>query len=168
MVLIKGITFQIKDILKKNPQGMTVTQIAGKTGINRNTVGRYLENLLVSGQVEMRRFGMKKIYALSQRVALSSILSISSELVVQLDSSLRIIYANEPFLKLVETDNTDILGKNIEYTPVSIVFDELFTGFIENIKEGVIGKEWSGEFVLSTKDIHLFCRIVPKIGRAHV
>jgi PAS domain S-box-containing protein len=163
MVLIKGITFQIKDILKKNPQGMTVTQIAHKTGINRNTVGRYLENLLVSGQVEMRRFGMKKIYALSQRVALSSILSISSELVVQLDSSLRIIYANEPFLKLVETDNTDILGKNIEYTPVSIVFDELFTGFIENIKEGVIGKEWSGEFVLSTKDIHLFCRIVPTV-----
>jgi PAS domain S-box-containing protein len=163
MVLIKGITSQIKDILKKNPQGMTVTQIARKTGINRNTVGRYLENLLVSGQVEMRRFGMKKIYALSQRVALSSILSISSELVVQLDSSLRIIYANEPFLKLVETDNNDILGKNIEYTPVSIVFDELFTGFIENIKEGVIGKEWSGEFVLSTKDIHLFCRIVPTV-----
>ena len=142
---------------------MTITQIAQKTRINRNTVGRYLENLLVSGQVEMRRFGMKKIYALSQRVALSSILSISSELVVQLDSSLRIIYANEPFLKLVETDNTDILGKNIEYTPVSLVFDELFTGFIENIKEGVIGKEWSGEFVLSTKDIHLFCRIVPTV-----
>ena len=163
MVLIKDITSKIKDILNKNPQGMTITQIAQKTRINRNTVGRYLENLLVSGQVEMHRFGMKKIYALSQRVALSSILSISSELVVQMDSSLRIIYANEPFLKLVETDNTDILGKNIEYTPVSLVFDELFTGFIENIKEGVIGKEWSGEFVLSTKDIHLFCRIVPTV-----
>ena len=163
MVLIKDITSKIKDILNKNPQGMTITQIARKTRINRNTVGRYLENLLVSGQVEMHRFGMKKIYALSQRVALSSILSISSELVVQMDSSLRIIYANEPFLNLVGSDNNNLIGKNIEYTPVSMVFDELFEGFIENIKEGVLGKEWSGEFVLSTKDIHLFCRIVPTV-----
>ena len=163
MVLIKDITSKIKDILNKNPQGMTITQIAQKTRINRNTVGRYLENLLVSGQVEMRRFGMKKIYALSQRVALSSILSISSELVVQMDSSLRIIYANEPFLNLVGSDNNNLIGKNIEYTPVSMVFDELFTGFIENIKEGVLGKEWSGEFILSTKDIHLFCRIIPTV-----
>jgi PAS domain S-box-containing protein len=163
MVLIKDITSKIKDILHKTPQGMTITQIAHKTGINRNTVGRYLENLLVSGQVEMHRFGMKKIYALSQRVALSSILSISSELVVQMDSSLRIIYANEPFLNLVGSDNNNLIGKNIEYTPVSMVFDELFEGFIENIKEGVTGKEWSGEFVLSTKDIHLFCRIVPTV-----
>jgi len=106
---------------------------------------------------------MKKIYALSQRVALSSILSISSELVVQMDSSLRIIYANEPFLNLVGSDNNSLIGKNIEYTPVSMVFDELFEGFIENIKDGVAGKEWSGEFVLSTKDIHLFCRIVPTV-----
>jgi PAS domain S-box-containing protein len=126
-------------------------------------MSRYLENLLVSGQVEMRRFGMQKIYALSQRVALSSILSISSELVVQMDSSLRIIYANEPFLNLVGSDNNNLIGKNIEYTPVSMVFDELFTGFIENIKEGVLGKEWSGEFILSTKDIHLFCRIIPTV-----
>ena len=151
MVLIKDITSKIKDILNKNPQGMTITQIAQKTRINRNTVGRYLENLLVSGQVEMHRFGMKKIYALSQRVALSSILSISSELVVQMDSSLRIIYANEPFLNLVGSDNNHLIGKNIEYTPVSMVFDELFEGFIENIKEGVLGKEWSGEFVLRYK-----------------
>ena len=71
MVLIKDITTKIKDILNKNPQGMTITQITQKTRITRNTVGRYLENLLVSGQVEMRRFGMKKIYAVSQRVALS-------------------------------------------------------------------------------------------------
>jgi PAS domain S-box-containing protein len=163
MVLIKDITTKIKDVLDKNPQGMTIIEIASKTGINRNTVGRYLENLLISGQVAMHRFGMKKIYGLSQRVALSSILSISSELVVQMDSSLRIIYANEPFLHLVGSVNNDIIGKNIEYTPVSMVFDELFTGFIENIKEGVTGKEWSGEFILSTKDVHLFCRIVPTV-----
>jgi PAS domain S-box-containing protein len=82
---------------------------------------------------------------------------------MQLDSSLRIIFANEPFLKLVRTDSKNLLGKNIEYTPVALVFDEAFTGFIENIREGITGKEWSGEIALSTKDIILFCRIAPTV-----
>ena len=163
MVLKKEIALQIKDLLKENPQGLSITDIVKEVNINRNTAGRYLENLLVSGQVEMRRLGMAKIYMLSQRVPLSAVLSISSELVIQLDSSLRIIFANEPFLKLVGTDSKNLLGKNIEYTPVALVFDEVFSGFIENIREGITGKEWSGEIELTTKDIILFCRIAPTV-----
>jgi PAS domain S-box-containing protein len=82
---------------------------------------------------------------------------------VQLDNSLRIIYANEPFLMLVEADREKLLGKNIEYTPVALVFDESFTGFIKNIREGIAGKEWSGEILLTAKDITLFCRIAPTV-----
>jgi PAS domain S-box-containing protein len=163
MALSKEITAQIKDILRKNPQGLSITDIVKIVNINRNTAGRYLENLLVLGQVEMRHFGMAKIYALSQRVPLSAILSISSELVIQLDSSLRIIFANEPFLKFVGADNKILLGKNIEYTPVALIFDESITGFIEKISEGITGKEWSGEIALSTQDIILFCRIAPTV-----
>ncbi|MCK9590664.1 MAG: PAS domain S-box protein [Methanoregula sp.] len=163
MVLKKEITIRIKDLLQKNPQGLSITDIVKAVKINRNTAGRYLENLLVSGQVDMRRFGMAKIYMLSQRVPLSAVLSISSELVIQLDSSLRIIFANEPFLKLVRTDNKNLIGKNIEYTPVALVFNESFTGFIENIREGITGKEWSGDIALTTKDIILFCRIAPTV-----
>jgi PAS domain S-box-containing protein len=163
MVLKKEITLQIKDLLKEKPQGLNITDIVKVININRNTAGRYLENLLVSGQVEMRRFGMAKIYMISQRVPLSAVLSISSELVMQLDSSLRIIFANEPFLKLVGADNKILLGKNIEYTPVALIFDESITGFIEKIREGITGKEWSGEIALSTQDIILFCRIAPTV-----
>jgi PAS domain S-box-containing protein len=163
MVLKKEITLQIKDLLKENPQGLSITDIVRVVNINRNTAGRYLENLLVSGQVEMRRLGMAKIYMMSKRVPLSALLSISSELVIQLDSSLRIIFANEPFLKLVGTESNNLLGKNIEFTPVAQVFDELFSAFVENIKKGITGKEWSGEIELSTKNIVLFCRIAPTV-----
>jgi PAS domain S-box-containing protein len=163
MVLRKEISLQIKDLLKENPQGLSITEIVKVVTINRNTAGRYLENLLISGQVEMRRLGMAKIYMLSQRVPLSAVLSISSELVMQLDSSLRIIFANEPFLNLVETDSKTLLGKNIEYTPVALVFDEAFTGFLENIKEGINGKEWAGDIELTIKDLIFFCRIAPTV-----
>ena len=163
MVLRKEIALQIKELLKENPQGLSITDIVKVVTINRNTAGRYLENLLISGQVEMRRLGMAKIYVLSQRVPLSAVLSISSELVMQLDNSLRIIFANEPFLKLVGTDSKSLLGKNIEYTPVALVFDEAFTGFLENIKEGINGKESAWDIVLTKKDLIFFCRIAPTV-----
>lgn len=79
MALSREITAQIKELLEKNPQGLSITSIVSSTRINRNTAGRYLDNLLVSGQVEMRHFGMAKIYSLSQRLPVSSILSISSD-----------------------------------------------------------------------------------------
>jgi PAS domain S-box-containing protein len=163
MVLRKEIALQIKDLLKENPQGLSITDIVKEVNINRNTAGRYLENLLISGQVEMRRLGMAKIYVLSQRVPLSAVLSISSELVMQMDSSLRIIFANEPFHKLIGTDCKSLVGKNIEYTPVALVFDDFFPGFLENIRKGLIGKEWAGEIVLTTKDLIFFCRIAPTV-----
>jgi PAS domain S-box-containing protein len=163
MVLKKEIFDQIKDLLQKNPHGLKITDIVKVIAINRNTAGRYLETLLVSGQVEMRRLGMAKIYKISQRVPLSAVLSISSELVVQLDSHLRIVFANEPFCRLTGTDSRNLVGKNIEYTPVALVFDELFTGFIERIREGIAGHEWSGEINLNSRDCIMFCRVAPTV-----
>ncbi len=163
MVLKKEVTDRIKDLLGKNPQGLKITDIVRDININRNTAGRYLENLLVSGQVEMRRLGMAKIYKISQRVPISTVLSISSELVIQLDSFLRIIFVNEPFCALAGTDSTNLLGKNIEFTPISLIFDELFVGFIERIREGLAGQEWSGEIVFRSKGMIVFCRIAPTV-----
>jgi PAS domain S-box-containing protein len=106
---------------------------------------------------------MSKIYIVSQRIPLSAVLSISSDLVVQLDSSQRIIFANEPFLKFVGTDSKNLLGKNIEYTPVATAFDETFAGFLERLQQGIAGKEWSGEIEFSTADVIVFCRIAPTV-----
>ena len=163
MVLRKEITIQIKDLLKKNPHGLSITEIVGAIGVNRNTAGRYLENLLVSGQVEMRRFGMAKIYMLSQRVPLSAILSISSELVVQLDSNLRIIFINEPFLDLIGTQEKDVLGKNIEYTSIVTVFDETFPWLIRKIQDCLNGNEKSGDIAFCLKGLIFFYRIAPTV-----
>jgi PAS domain S-box-containing protein len=163
MVLNDVIASKIKEVLKKNPQGMNITRMFRELGINRNTLSRYLETLLVSGQVEMRRLGMGKIYSLSERVPLSEVLSISSELVIQLDKSLRITFANEPFLHLVGTERKHLIRKNIEYSPVALVFDESFPLFIENIRKGIAGENWAGEIPLSTKDIVVFCRITPTV-----
>ena len=133
MGLSRQITASITDLLKEHPQGLSITDIVKKIDISRNTAGRYLENLLVSGQVEMRHFGMAKIYALSHRIPESAMLSITSDLVMQLDANLRIIFANEPFLKILGVPSAELFGKNIEYTAAVTVFGDALENFIKDI-----------------------------------
>ena len=163
MKIRKDIIEQIKNLLQQNPQGLNITEIVRVVPVGRNTAARYLESLLLSGQVGMRTSGSSKIYLPSQRVPRAAVLSLSSDLLIQLDYYLRIIFVNEPFLNLIGTDSKNLMGKNIEYTPIARVFAEAFAQFIENIREGVAGKEWSGTIELRTKGIILSCRIAPTV-----
>jgi PAS domain S-box-containing protein len=161
MVLKQPTAAQIKEVLKKNPQGLSITDIVREVHVNRNTAGRYLEKLLISGQVEMRHFGMAKIYALANRVPVSAVLSISSELILQLDSSTRIVFINDAFARFLATPANDLAGKNIEYSPLVTAFDDLFPGFLARVKTGLEGTEWRGE-IGPVRDGTIFsCRIAP-------
>jgi len=105
----------IKDLLKKNPEGMSVTDIAKALKKNKNTTGRYLDILLISGHVDMRTYGMAKVYTLSQRVPLSAMLSYSKDLIMVLDRESRTIDINDNFLDLLRLTRKDVVGKNLAY-----------------------------------------------------
>ena len=163
MALRREITSRITELLRQNPKGLSITEIVRIGGINRNTAGRYLDNLLISGKVEMRHFGMAKIYSLSQRLPVSSVLSISSEFVMQLDKYLRVMYANEPFIGFLGTTQKDLFGKNIQYTLLVPVFDDIFEPFMEKVRNGIDGIEWRGELFLRQQGITFACRIAPTV-----
>ena len=105
----------IKDLLRNKPSGMSVTDISKALGKNKNTIGRYLDILLISGQVDMRTFGMAKVYTLSQRVPLSAMLGYSKEPIMVLDEENRIIDINDNFLQILQLPRSETLGKNISY-----------------------------------------------------
>ncbi|HVP96848.1 PAS domain S-box protein [Methanoregula sp.] len=106
---------QIKNLLRENPEGMSVTDIAKALGKNKNTTGRYLDILLISGQVDMRTYGMAKVFTLSQRVPLSAMLGYSKDLILVLDRESRIIEINDNFSALLHLMRKDAIGKNIAY-----------------------------------------------------
>jgi PAS domain S-box-containing protein len=163
MVLSREITARIKEVLEKHPEGLSITDLVESVDVNRNTAGRYLENLLLSGQVEMRRFGMAKLYTLTKRLPVSSVLSISSELVLQLDFSQRIFYANDTLLTFLGVPPKDLFGKNIEFTPFSIVFEDVFPELLDRFRKGLKGEEWRGELSRPVKRTFFFCRIAPTV-----
>ena len=45
---------RIKQVLKWNPRGMTISDLTKKMQINRNLIAKNLDMLVISGQVEMQ------------------------------------------------------------------------------------------------------------------
>ena len=83
---------------------------AAKMEMNRNLVAKYLDILLISGQVEMQVIGAAKVYFLSHRVPISSLLEFSSDMVIILDSALTIMQVNEPLLVQINEREKHWLG----------------------------------------------------------
>jgi PAS domain S-box-containing protein len=104
---------------------------------------------------------MAKIYTLAHRVPVSAVLSISSEFIMQLDGSMRIVFINEIFAHFLAIPAEDLTGKNIEYSPVVTTFDDCFAGFLERVRAGLEGTEWSGELAPAKLETIFFCRIAP-------
>lgn len=80
---------------------------------------------------------------------------------MQLDTGLRIIFANEPFLKMLGVPSAELLGKNIEYTAAATIFDNVLENFISQLKNGVQGKEWRSTLMLNNGERIFSCHISP-------
>jgi PAS domain S-box-containing protein len=163
MAINRDISGRIRDLLREHPEGLSITNIVRALPINRNTASRYLDTLLVSGQVEMRHFGMAKIYTLSRRLPVTSVLSISSEYVLQVDQYLRIIFMNVPFFDLLKFPEQDLIGRKIDSTPISAFFDEAYPLLFRWINEGLAGVERRGELVLAAQGYIFSCRVTPAV-----
>jgi PAS domain S-box-containing protein len=101
---------KIKTILKWRPRGMTISDLASQMKLNRNLVAKYLEILLISGQVEMQEIGPAKVYFLTQRVPISTMLEFSSELVIVADTEGRILQVNEHVPALLDMKREALSG----------------------------------------------------------
>jgi len=105
---------RIKNFLKGSSKGYTVTEISRAIDINRNSVAKYLDVLCISGAVELKVIGSAKIYSLTKRIPVSSILSLSSDYIFVLDEDFIISYVNEKVLNFENKTSEDIVGKTIE------------------------------------------------------
>jgi PAS domain S-box-containing protein len=104
---------KIKNFLRSGAKGYTVTEISHAIDINRNSVAKYLDVLCISGAVELKVIGSAKIYSLTKRIPVSSILSLSSDYIFVLDEDFVIQYVNERVLDFEGKSNDDIVGKPV-------------------------------------------------------
>jgi PAS domain S-box-containing protein len=133
---------QIKTILKNNPKGMTVSDIAHEIRINRNSVAKYLDILLISGHVEMVTFGPAKVFFPSSRIPLASLLNSTHDYIVLLNRELKFLQVSENLLKFIEIQRSEIIGRPIQTFTVS--FFEI-PELAQNAKKALEGAEQSIE-----------------------
>lgn len=114
MILDQDKITRIKRLLKSRPKGLTISDVSQNLKINRNSVAKYLEILLITGQVEMRLYGNAKVYYLSQRVPISDMLKFATELILILDTDLKIADVNENFLRFFSLSRENVLGCEVK------------------------------------------------------
>lgn len=142
--------------LKEHPRGMSVSDLAAAVGINRNTVSRYLDILLVSGQVEMETYGKAKVFYLSQRVPIAAMLNFSSDPVLVLDRDLRIVQVNDAVCTFAGKERDDIIGNSVEASPLAAFDHPLIRG---RITDALNGREATEELRFLRHDRELFFRV---------
>ena len=164
MVELTGDFSDILTLLKDNPRGMSVTEIADAAHINRNTIARYMDNLLMAGRVEMRMFGKAKVFFLSKRVPVSAMLNLSSEMVLLTDSELNVIQANEAVFSFLSCSEDELVGHPIYEGRGCTLCGEILT---EQIRTAIQGETVRGELRLfkdgeeKTLDQRLYPLVLP-------
>jgi PAS domain S-box-containing protein len=129
---------RIRTILKENPKGITIEDIAKKLPLNRTSTAKYLNTLQISGQAEMRTFGRAKVYTLSQRVPFSQMLNLSSDLLLVLDQDLVIMQVNEPFIKVFGRSAEDLLETSVSQSGLLPALSEKY---LSQIRDSIMGSE---------------------------
>ncbi|MDD1719752.1 MAG: PAS domain-containing protein, partial [Methanoregulaceae archaeon] len=127
---------RIRELLRTHPKGMTIEEISRLLPLNRTSTAKYLNTLLISGQAEMRSYGRAKVFSLSQRVPVSHLISLSSDLILILDRDLVVTHVNDPFLSVLGLDKEDLIGHKIDNTPFSRNFDPSILTAIHTSAEG--------------------------------
>ena len=133
---------RIKGLLKDEPRGLSIRQITDNLQINRNLAAKYLDMLLISGQVEMRSIGMAKMYYLSHRVPITAMMDFSSEFIVVLDENLKVIQINDHFLEFIRATRDSIIGKIIGADTIPLLAEEAIH---QAARDSLRGKEIAKE-----------------------
>ena len=153
---------QIKSILKTNPRGLTIGELAQAIHANRNSVAKYLDVLLVSGQVDLKNVGRAKLYYLSQRIPLSALLDISSDYIIVYNSKLQLVQVNDQFRWFLQKAQRTALVEPGHPLTAEFFLNEF--AIKNNITEALNGQESTGEitFQLIEKDSQLIAALEEK------
>jgi hypothetical protein len=96
--------------------------------VNRNTVSGALNVLQVSGQVEVREIGPARVFYLSNKVPISSILNISDDCIAVVNSNGNIVQINDSCIEIIGLSRAELLDKPYHNLFSLFSFDSIFAG----------------------------------------
>lgn len=92
---------------------MTISEMSVGLSMSRNTVGKYIEMMFQSGMVDVRTVGKAKIFFLSKRVPVTTLLNYLSLAVIQTDERFTIQNANLSATDFLGIGFSSLTGRNV-------------------------------------------------------
>lgn len=153
---------KIKSLLRFHRNGLTITDIAEKLRLNRNSTAKYLEILLISGDVKLNTFGPAKVYTYSQKMPVSAMLKFSADIILLIDNEMHVLDANENTLSILGISRENLIGDLIEKVKSPLIACLDFPHVLEEIQsKGEIQREFS--ITLQNEDHHYRMRLIPTV-----
>lgn len=125
---------QIKGLLGQHRMGITLTDIGASLNMHRNSVSKYMGILEARGEVESSNFGNTRVFYMTKRIPLSSLLQLTSDLVCMIDDSGCITHANQKLYDFFGIGEKDIHGKTLDEIHTALCGNpslmDLFSGFL--------------------------------------
>ncbi len=112
---------RIRDLLKANPRGLSISEIADRLGIRRHVVSKDLEYLHRMGQVELQTIGTSKVFTYTTKIPVTGILDYFSDMILVLDENKVILEVNDPLLRTVNLRRDDLVGNRITSHPWPLI-----------------------------------------------
>ena len=103
----------IRQLLEKNPRGLTISEVSAHIETNRNSVAKYLDVMLISGEIEQRAVGRAKLFYPSKRIPIANLLDYSSDLICVIDNLHVITQVNSNFLNFFNLKRKEVVGKEL-------------------------------------------------------
>ena len=155
---------RIISLLRNNPRGLSIREISDLIEMNRNSVSGVLNILLIAGYVEERELGPARVFYLSNKVPISSMLNISDDCIAVINSSGDIVQINDSCVKTLEQSRSEILNKPYSnlFTSFSFNSQELI---MEKINDGLKGEESRFETSVSwgSEIAHFEIKVIPTV-----
>lgn len=118
-------TIKIKELLKKYPKGLSVSEISNALHLHRNTSAKYLDMLKLKGEVDRKQIGTAKNYFPVHRMPVSALLHFTLNPVVVTDSRLEVVYVNRDALHLLGCPLDVLYGEKITDLPFPLFREDL-------------------------------------------
>jgi PAS domain-containing protein len=150
------------EILREHPRGLTIEEISQLLPLNRNATSKYLNRMLISGQVEMKTFGPAKVFFVSKRVPISQLLNLSSDLIMVLDHEMFVRHVNDRLLDIFQVRRSDLIVHHIDHTRFGACISSKFR---QKICEGEKGNEsvLEEKIAINGHKWHFYAKCVPVV-----
>lgn len=118
---------QIKELLKRYPRGMSITEISSALHLHRNTAAKYLDILKLKGDVDRKQIGTARNYFLVQRIPVSSLIAYWPAPLIICDARLNTVMVTEGILSLLGCSLDVLYGVSIAAIPISFFKDPVIS-----------------------------------------